>query len=47
MKESEIIKGIIENHKDTLTFEQIKWLIIEYNRAASLEEYRGEREKNV
>ena len=46
MKTSEIIKGIIEDYKDTLNFEQLKWLMAEYDSAASLEEYR-EREQNV
>ena len=46
MKESEIIKGIIENYKDTLSFEQLRWLMNEYDSAASLEEYK-EREQNV
>lgn len=47
MKESEIIKGIIENYKDTLSFEQLRWLMNEYDRESSLEEYRKEREQNV
>lgn len=46
MKTSEIIKSIIESYKDTLSFEQLKWLIYEYDSAASLEQYQ-EREQNV
>lgn len=46
MRESEIIRSIIEAYKDTLSFEQLKWLMAEYDSAASLEEYR-EREQNV
>lgn len=46
MKTSEIIKSIIENYKDTLSFEQLKWLMDEYDSADSLEQYR-EREQNV
>lgn len=46
MKTSEIIKSIIESYKDTMSFEQLKWLMAEYDSAASLEEYR-EREQNV
>lgn len=46
MKTSEIIKSIIESYKDTLSFEQLKWLMDEYDSADSLEKYR-EREQNV
>ena len=46
MKTSEIIKSIIEDYKDTLSFEQLKWLMDEYDSADSLEKYR-EREMNV
>lgn len=46
MRESEIIRSIIESYKDTMSFEQLKWLMAEYDSAASLEEYR-EREQNV
>lgn len=46
MKTSEIIKSIIEGYKDTLSFEQLKWLMDEYDSADSLEQYR-EREQNV
>lgn len=46
MRESEIIKSIIESYKDTLSFEQLKWLMDEYDSADSLEKYR-EREMNV
>lgn len=46
MKTSEIIKSIIESYKDTLSFEQLKWLMDEYDSADSLEKYR-ERDQNV
>ena len=45
MKKSEMIKDIIEKNRESLTFEQLIWLVDEYKTESSLEDYAARKEQ--